>query len=286
MRDSAIGRGMAFLLSVVLAAFSSSAAAQAAVWTVSEEGEGIPERVEPGYTEFELMNDGDETFTVAIFQLHEGVALEEFQVALEGIDAAFMDMEAGDPVAAINAALEMADVVGEFDAEPGATGRMGVVLEAGEYVMDGTPDETGPSARVYRTFTVEGEASAEEAPEADATVQFVDFAFAMPPDILAGEQTWQVVNAGLQLHHMIVIRLNEGSTVEDVMAWLETEEGEPPGEPAAYVGILSPGRESFHTVSLEPGEHVAICFMPDHRGNATGQPHVALGMVQAFVVGE
>lgn len=47
---------------------------------------------------------------------------------------------------------------------------------------------------------------------------------------------------------------------------------------------MSPGQSNYVTLDLTPGEYVAICFMPDHRGDATDQPHFMLGMMQNFTV--
>lgn len=272
---------------LVVATLVQLAAAQADVpsvsWTASTEGEGVPEQVAPGYTVFILNNDVEAAYTLTLFRLKEGATLEAFQAASARIEEAFA--EGGDFATAINEGLELVDVVGEVDAETGETDSLGVVLEEGDYALEGSPESEGVSERFYQTFTVTGEAQA-EAPEPDVTVQMVDFAFAFPPNLTAGEQLWHVVNRGQQLHHIVLFKPGEGVTMEDLMAWLETEEGEPPGELAGYVGIMSSGESSYHTVELTAGEYVAICFMPDHLGEATGMPHVALGMIQAFTVEE
>lgn len=271
------------LTTVLMAGTAASAqdAAPAVTWSSSTAGEGAPEQVAPGYTEFQIDDDGDSGYTLTVFRLEEGVTLEQFEAANAALDAAFGG--GGDPTEALNAALELADAVAEVDAAPGQSATVGAVLEEGDYVLYGSPHGEGPPERTYRTFTVDGEPQA-EAPEADVTVQMVDFAFALPPDIGPGEQTWHVLNAGQQLHHMVVFRLNEGATMDDVMSFVETEEGPPPGEQAAYVGIMSDDRGVYQTVDLVPGEYVALCFMPDHLGDATGMPHVMLGMAQAFTV--
>lgn len=267
-------------LAAATAAFAQQSAPSLS-WSVGTAGEDLPAVVAPGYVEVTLDNDGDTGYALTLFQLGQDVPLEEFQAANARIDAAFGGE--GDPTEAINAALSIANVVAELDVEAGRSQTLGTVLEPGEYVLDGAAHSEGPPDRTYRTFTVEGEPQA-TAPEADVTVQMVDFAFALPPDIRGGEQVWNVVNAGQQLHHMIVFQLAEGRTMEDVMAFVQSEEGEPPGEQVAYVGIMSSGQSVYQTVDLSPGEYVALCFMPDHLGDATGMPHVMLGMAQSFTI--
>jgi hypothetical protein len=254
------------------------------IWTASNEGEGLPEEGAPGYTVFTLENDGEGGRNLTLFRLKEGASLEAFQEAVRVVDQTFAE-EGGDAPSAINAVLELADVLGETFAEPGGSGSFGVVLEEGEYLVESTPDsEEGLPEHVYQTLSVSGEPQA-EAPQADQTVQMVDFAFALPPDIQAGKQTWQVVNSGQQLHHMFLFRLQDGKTMDDFMAWMETEgEGEPAADEAGGVGIMSSGQSNYVDLELSPGEYVAICFMPDHLGEATGQPHFMLGMMQSFTV--
>ncbi len=244
----------------------------------------VPQQLAPGYTTLSLESPADNGGTLTLYRLKGGATLEELQPALEAVDRAFGGE--GDPAEAINAALELADIVVELDAEPGQSQRVGVVLAEGEYVIDHAPyamEEGALPARSFRPVTVGGEVQA-ETPAADVEVEMVDFAFALPADIAAGEQLWRVRNGGEQLHHMVVFRLNEGATLNDMLAWMESEEGPPPGEPAAYVGIMSSGYSADYTLNMTPGRYVAICFMPDHLGDASGMPHFMLGMVQEFEI--
>lgn len=250
------------------------------IWTTGAAGENVPERVRPGYTEFVLDNDGDTDYTLTIFRLREGATFEEFREANARVDAAFEG--GGDVVTAMNEGLALVEVMGEVDAEAGAANRVGVALEQGDYVLDGVPHIEGEE-RTYATFEVAGEPGGTR-PEPDVTIQMVDFAFAFPPSITAGEQIWHVVNRGLQLHHMIVFRLAEGTTADDLMDWVEAMEGPPPAEQTDYVGMMSPGRGVYQNLDLSPGDYVAVCFIADHEGEATGQLHVTLGMSQAFTV--
>lgn len=246
--------------------------------------EEILQEMAPGYTTFSLESGSDNGATLTLFRLKQGVTVEELQPALEAVDRAFAGE--GDPAEAINAALELADVVAELDAEPGQAQRVSLVLAEGEYVLDHAPypmEEGALPAHSFRPFTVGGEVQA-ETPAADVEVEMVDFAFALPSGIGAGEQLWRVRNSGEQLHHMVIFRLNEGAGTRDVLAWLESEVGPPPGDSAGYVGIMSPGYSADYQLDLTPGRYVAICFMPDHRGDATGQPHFMLGMIQEFEI--
>jgi hypothetical protein len=49
------------------------------------------------------------------------------------------------------------------------------------------------------------------------------------------------------------------------------------------MGWLTPGTTAWIEVDLEPGTYFALCYVFDPN---TGQPHVAMGMVDVFSVGE
>jgi hypothetical protein len=277
-------------MAVMVSTASTMAAAPQApeiVWTVSTAGQGVPDMTPAGYTTFTLENDGDEQPNLALYRLRDGTTLEDLNAALARIDEA---MTEGGPGAtdAMNEGLAAFDVIGEISADPGLRRTMGAVLETGEYALEySTMTPEGP-VRSARPLRVEGGVTDGAAPpEADATVQFIDFAFALPPMIPVGEQTWLAINRGEQLHHMVVFSLEEGMTPEDLLAAMGEEpvEGAPPLTPAAHIGIISSGMESYHMIDLAAGRYAAYCFIPDHLGEATGQPHFMLGMMQEFSVG-
>jgi hypothetical protein len=273
------------MASIALAAGVMKPDAPVVTWDAHAGPAEIPETISEGYVVLEVRADQNARSTLTMMRLAEGVELEELRAALREIDAAFTAGE--DPVPAINAALELADVVAEVEAEPGTQGRVGMVLTPGRYVLEHTPEADDPDLvvdeRAYHELTVEGPAAASP-PEADVTVQMVDFAFAFPPDLDAGMQVWHVVNRGQQIHHIAIFSLPEPMTPEEFFGLME--EGEGGVVPAAYIGIKSSGEESYHEVHLEDGHYMAVCFLPDHLGEATGMPHFALGMVQPFTVGQ
>ncbi len=141
---------------------------------------------------------------------------------------------------------------------------------------------------VHRVDAVKGlEVSTDGAgstPQVDVTVEMVDFAFIVPADLKAGEQIWEFVNRGEQAHHAVVQKVKVGKTVEDVMVFAETREGEDPTEEFTYIHILSPGSSNFVPLDLTPGTYIALCFLPDYAQGGDGAPHVAHGMMQVFTV--
>jgi hypothetical protein len=289
-----------WILALTLAVFAGLAwsAAQEppeVVWSATGMAADLPAQLGPGYTLFTIASDAGTEDSLILFRLHEGTTLEALQLATGRVDEAFMGD--GDIAEAINEALALVDAIAEVSAPAGESRSFGAVLSEGRYALEFTPAADGPPDRTYHEFSVAGEAGA-PAPTADATVHLVDFAFAFPPDLPAGEQTWLVHNSGSQLHHMGVFTLADGATLEDFIAFMEQMgedspfeepepgDAEPLSIPVDYIGIISSGQESYHFVDLAPGQYVAVCFLPDHLGDATGQPHFMLGMMQVFRVGE
>ena len=144
-------------------------------------------------------------------------------------------------------------------------------------------------------ITVTGAANATPSalaePEAAVDVTMQDFAFVMPEEIASGPQVWRVDNAGPQPHLMIVDRVPDGTTFDQVISSLQSlmTGGTPAAgglaeqdfQGAGGLEASSVGQTAWIELDLEPGTYAAICFMPDHD---TAQPHALLGMVTVFTV--
>jgi uncharacterized cupredoxin-like copper-binding protein len=124
------------------------------------------------------------------------------------------------------------------------------------------------------------------APDASAapsavTVITTDYAFDAPAEVPAGLTIFRLVNRGPSIHHVQLVKLNEGKTADDFMAALKA--GGPPPKWATMAGGPNPpeiGDTSSTMVSLEPGNYVMLCFVP----GPDGIPHVAKGMVRPLTV--
>ena len=115
------------------------------------------------------------------------------------------------------------------------------------------------------------------------------FSFALPNEIKAGQNVWQIENKGEQWHEMGILKLNEGVTLEDMMAWMESADpdgpsGPPPFEDAAFWAPMGAGNTAWVTWDIPAGEYTVICFLPDLAGD--GAPHFAHGMVRTLTVTE
>ena len=110
-----------------------------------------------------------------------------------------------------------------------------------------------------------------------------DFAFTGPDTLTPGMTTIQLVNQGTQPHHLIMARLDEGKTAEDMVAMFQAN----PADIPTWVtwrgasGGIAPGNSSTTTADLPAGSYVLICFVPDM---ADGAPHFTKGMLKTVVV--
>ena len=122
--------------------------------------------------------------------------------------------------------------------------------------------------------------AAAAAPNA-VTVTASDFSFHGPAEIPAGLTTIRLVNRGPSLHHIQLIKLEQGKTVEDLLTALKT-----PGPPPNWISFAGgpnppePGSTTNVTLTLEPGSYAMVCFIP----TPDGTPHVMKGMARALSV--
>jgi plastocyanin len=131
----------------------------------------------------------------------------------------------------------------------------------------------------------------EPAPQEPAVRQVVvdgvDYAFGMAEAMEAGPTEIRFENKGEVDHEMVLVRLKVGATLADVSGAMESG-GDPREFMDGIAGILiaGPGESALGTlnVTFEEGRtYVMICNFTD---TPDAPPHLALGMVQSFTVGE
>jgi hypothetical protein len=257
-----------------------------AVYTFTGDALEGPERLEAGFRTITFQNDGDVVADIDVLRLHDGVTTEDVLATFREADA--KGMEDGDYAAMVEAFLSVAETWGGRVAEPGGRDSFGIDFEPGRYAVISRYHHYPEALEIgfgYLITPLEVSTSADRPPppDVDVRVDLVDFAFGMPAEIRSGAQTWHVVNHGEQVHHIALMKLLSGMSVDDVMTYLATEEGEPPVEFLASTNILSAGVANYLTLDLEPGAYFAACFLPDHK-NGTGEPHFLMGMTQAITV--
>lgn len=150
-------------------------------------------------------------------------------------------------------------------------GIAGVLLAAGCTADDAPPGDAATPA-------------AAGSPSSVVLVTANEFSFTMPDTIVGGVSTFRLTDAGMEPHHLMMVRLDGGHTVDDLMAAMSSPTAPMP-EWAVFVGgpnSPTPGSTEATevTVELEPGNYVALCMVP----SPDGVPHVAKGMIHPFVV--
>jgi hypothetical protein len=118
------------------------------------------------------------------------------------------------------------------------------------------------------------------------TVTASEFAFAAPASIPAGLTTVRVVNRGSEFHHVQLVRLDPGHTVDELMQRATSRQHEPIPAWAHFVGgpnAPAPGGgQAEATMELRAGTYALVCFIP----SKDGVPHLMKGMVKPLTVTE
>lgn len=114
------------------------------------------------------------------------------------------------------------------------------------------------------------------------TVVAREYAFKMPASIPAGLTTFLLKDEGKENHHLMVVKLDKGRTMADVMAVFAKPGGPPPTwmQPVGGPNTPGPGGASNLTLILAPGRYVAFCVIPAPDGTL----HVMHGMITPFTV--
>jgi uncharacterized cupredoxin-like copper-binding protein len=122
---------------------------------------------------------------------------------------------------------------------------------------------------------------AKAAPLNVVTFVATDYAFAGPDTIPAGWTHLRLENQGPDYHHIQLVKLPAGQSIEDLVAALQ-ESPIMPSWAEHYGGPNPPeaGAISEAIVRLEPGSYALICTVPDKEGRS----HVQHGMVKGLTV--
>lgn len=236
-----------------------------------------------GYHEIALHNQSDAGYDLSLTRLRAGWTADDYRAALDTVTQAFQT--GGDIGSAIAAFQQIGDQVGGVHTGPGQAGTAGLLLEPGAYVLDGSCSECPPGQQMLSLTVLDGPRA--EPPPPDLVVEMKDYQFTgIPSELPAGEQLWDIANTGAEGHVLILFRLAQGATMDDLASWMSNPEnmgGAPPaelGEDAASSSYLTAGARYFATFDLQPGTYAVVCPVPDR----TGTPHHAHGMIQLLFV--
>jgi hypothetical protein len=235
-------------------------------------GYQLPKEVAAGPTRLELVNQGHELHHAQLIRLEQGRTLADLTTLDPGAPPPAWVVPVGGPGA-----------VG-----PGDSSSVIQTLTPGQYVlMCWIPSlsdhkEHRMKGMVAGFRVTAGTGAQAKLPKPDVTVRMLDFGYAPSAPLVAGKRNIRVVNDGPQLHEMVLAMLPAGKTAADLLAWNPETATEPP--PARYLGgtvALPPGGEAIVEATLEAGNYVLICYIPDAKD---GKPHFAHGMVLPFTV--
>lgn len=256
-----------FAVSLVSGAAFAQDAADIPSVTITADAEGLtaPEGLSAGLTTIVYENVGEGPLFPVLLRLNEGTTLDDFM----GIMAAGEEANPADAGTLKGALFVM----------PQQSGEVTYMLEAGEYVLVNFFSEVPQIA----SFTVaDGEMMDTAEPTADVTVGLYDFAFGIPLQIAAGEQTWLIENFGMQWHEMAIFPIDASMTQQDVIAMLSAEDSEM--LPMWVWSPSSEGEKAWVSVNLEPGTYAIACFLPDVSEDSQGHVHFQEGMLQIITV--
>lgn len=240
---------------------------------------GGPEEIDAGVVEITLKNAGKSLHDAQILRVEGNRTADE-------VISSSVDSEEGAPIP------EWITDGGGLAAVPaGESATVTEVLKPGTYYLLDSESAQGsqqPNARKggVAKFEVTGEATTAELPETDATITAKDFSFETA-GIEAGTNRLTFENTGEELHHVIALPINKGSTIEDVEKFATSEgefQGGPPPvdfESGVATAVIDGGQAQVAELEFKKGKYALLCFITNRDG---GPPHVAMGMVDELDV--
>ena len=170
---------------------------------------------------------------------------------------------------------------------PGQTSHAVVDLAAGSHLV--LHDAPAP----LEVVSADGTPVPDQTPPAAGTASLFEMGFELPNPVVPGRQVWEVTNMGTLPHEVLLVRSSAPVTAREIIELFsnENENATPVGggpslaeiEPVGGLGWLSPGATAWTELDLQPGHYAAVCFVFDPE---TGMPHLMLGMVDDFTVGD
>jgi hypothetical protein len=240
---------------------------------------GAVTEVPAGRVSVTLANEGELEHQATITRFKDGKAFEDL-IAM------------GEDLAQLDDILEFFG--GPNGVAPGASVTSTTELEPGTYtVMCFIPDPADGQPHVAKGQLLPFEVVAADVespglPEAPETVALDDYQFDVP-DGFTGAGAVAIENVGDQAHELAAYRVADGSTADDVTAFLTAEPGTgttapagpPPFDHTTGIAATDPGNTNVAALELTAGEYVFICFLPDAE---TGAPHFTEGMVTTVTI--
>ena len=225
------------------------------------------DNLRPGRVKLSVNGKG----TVEIAMFKRGYDLADFTADVNKFGAK-------NDVKALQRALDNTTILGGFTG--GGSGTI-VLPKAGSY----TPFALGPRGVIAgKPLVVRGAKRASKTPKVDGKI------IAKPGPSWGGAS--ELPSKGRFLfknrhstgepHFVILQQVAEGTTTDQVLQFLQTDDGSAPPPWALPGGMepgsLSSGRSLTADYDLPPGQYVIMCFFPDPEMG--GMPHALMGMLE------
>ena len=212
----------------------------------------------------------------------EGKGIVEFATFKRGYDLADFTRDvnkfgAKNDVKALERAIENTTLIGGLSG--GGTGTI-VLPRAGAY----TPISIGERGLVTgKTFVARGAKRSTKTPKVDGTLIGKIGPAWGGASSLPAEGRLGFKNKADEPHFVILQQVAEGTTTDQVLQFLQTDDGTSPPPPwlmagGMETGTLTPGRSMTVDYDLPPGQYVVMCFFPDPEMG--GMPHALMGMLR------
>ena len=251
--------------------------------TITDEELTVPETVNAGWVDITFDNTSEIPSFLIFSRLDDDATMDDFMEALMELMGGATDV------------IPPATFLGSPSPAPATAYSVTYNLEAGMYILLNVAGEEPQIA----TFMVEGDdVESDFEPESDLAIALVDFAFGLPAELPAGEQTWLIDNIGEQWHEMIFIPVPDGTSLEEAMSFMmemegegeeemEGEEGEEAGMPEFGFAWapMSSGQQAWVDIDLPAGTYLVTCFIEDVNSEDM-TIHAELGMIQIVTVVE
>jgi len=231
----------------------------------------LPAQIPAGVITFKLVSKAKELHHAVVIRLDQGKTVNDMREALK---------QPGPPPAWAHA------VGGPNPSDPFGTSEATLALAPGQYAVVcfiPTPGGIPHFAKGMITgFEVTPSSGGQVTPAGDVSIKLSDYAFAVSGSLTAGAHHISVENQGPQTHEVAIAKLASGKTAEDVVKW-EAGGLRTPTPLTHFLGGIAPmdrNTTASFSVTLEKGDYVLICFVPDKDGRS----HAAHGMIQKFTV--
>ena len=190
----------------------------------------VPETIPAGLQRITIENNGEAWHATIIRRLKNEVTMGDFE-------AAFQENPFG--------SLPLTIQLGGPDLAPGTHSEALFQFEPGDYVV---VDNWTEPPRMQPFSVIAGDEVDASPPETTISVEMREHEFVIPATIEAGPQWWAFHNTGEAVHQAGIAKLAQGKSVDDIVAWFDTEDGPPPWEDVAFWNVMSPDQQSWGLV--------------------------------------